>query len=53
MGGMAGPFLKAATQSTEAVIRLIEEIREEIRITMFGVGAANLSALSQTPLIEY
>ncbi len=53
MGGMAGQFLKAATQSTEAVIQLIEEIREEIRITMFGVGAANLSALSQTPLIEY
>ncbi|WP_322509777.1 type 2 isopentenyl-diphosphate Delta-isomerase [Anaerolinea sp.] len=53
MGGMAGQFLKAATQSTEAVIELIEETREEIRITMFGVGAANLKALSSTPLIEY
>ena len=41
LGGMAGPFLKAANQSVDEVIRTIQEISEEIRICMFGVGVAN------------
>jgi isopentenyl-diphosphate Delta-isomerase len=51
-GGMAGPFLKAAVKAPEEVNRVIREIRDEIQICMFGVGAANLQALKQTVLIN-
>jgi isopentenyl-diphosphate delta-isomerase len=51
MGGMAGKYLKAATQSSEAVLQLIYEIRTQIRICMFGVGAVNLQALRQAQLV--
>jgi isopentenyl-diphosphate delta-isomerase len=50
MGGMAGLFLRAATESGEAVLRLIEEITAQIRICMFGVGAVNLLALQKAQL---
>lgn len=50
MGGMAGPFLKAAAVSTEAVLELEREITAQIRIAMFNTGAANLTELAQTPL---
>lgn len=50
MGGMAGPFLKAAAISTEAVLEMEREITAQIRIAMFNVGAGNLDELAQTPL---
>jgi isopentenyl-diphosphate delta-isomerase len=50
MGGAAGPFLKAAVDSVEAVQKLIWELAMQIRITMFVSGAANIPALKQTPL---
>ena len=50
MGGMASPFLKAADESTEAVIEEINRIKREIQICMFAVGAGDLEQLSQTPL---
>ncbi len=50
LGGMAGPFLKAAVQSLEVTIQTISEIRRELQICMFAAGAANLTALQQTPL---
>jgi isopentenyl-diphosphate delta-isomerase len=50
LGGMAGPFLKAASESATAAVRVIEEVRQEIRICMFGVGAGNLNALRQAKL---
>lgn len=52
LGGMAGVFLKAAAVSAENVVRLIEEISEQIRICMFGVGAADLAAFKQNHLID-
>ncbi len=52
LGGMAGPFLKAAVQSTEMTIQTIHEVRREIQVAMFAAGAANLEALQNTPLIE-
>ncbi len=52
LGGMAGPFLKAAVESLETTIQTIEEISREIRICMFGAGAASIAQLQQTPLIE-
>jgi isopentenyl-diphosphate delta-isomerase len=53
LAGMARPFLKAADISVEATIELGSVIRDQLRITMFAIGAANLSALRNTPhLVE-
>lgn len=52
LGGMAGPFLKAAAQSEELTLKTIDEIIKEIQICMFAAGAANLEQLSLTPLID-
>jgi isopentenyl-diphosphate delta-isomerase len=46
IGGMAGPFLKAADISTEETVRAIWEIQREIQITMFAAGAAQVEELS-------
>jgi len=51
LGGMAGPFLKAASTSLEYTIKVIEEIQREIRVCMFAVGAKNLDQLHQVSLI--
>ena len=50
LGGIAGPFLKATSESVEAVDQLIWEVATEIRIAMFASGAGSLAALKQTPL---
>jgi len=47
MGGMAGPFLKSATESLEATIQAILDIKKEIRISMFASGASCLDQLSE------
>ena len=55
LGGMAGPFLKAASLTgdpVQEVLNVIHEIRDEIRICMFGVGAASLHGLQQVPLLR-
>lgn len=52
MGGLAGPFLKAADHSIEAVDQLIQELTAQIRITMLCSGAADISQLQQTPLLK-
>jgi isopentenyl-diphosphate delta-isomerase len=52
LGGMAGPFLKAAAQSLEETLKTIEEIRREVQVCMFAAGAASLDALHQIPLVE-
>ncbi|MDX1521282.1 MAG: type 2 isopentenyl-diphosphate Delta-isomerase [Anaerolineae bacterium] len=48
LGGMAGPFLKAAVKSTEAVHDEIEIARAELRVAMFGIGAATIDDLQGT-----
>lgn len=53
MGGMAGPFLKAAIHSHEDVIQIINRIKREIQISMFGVGAGDLDALTKAQLIKH
>lgn len=50
LGGMAGPFLKAAAQSLEATVQTIEELRREIQVCMFAAGAADLDQLRNTEL---
>ena len=51
-GGLAGPFLHAAAQSTEAVAETIAILVAQLRTAMFCVSAGNLEQLHQTPLIR-
>ena len=49
--GLAGEFLKVAVQGgVEATVELADVITEELKISMFCAGAADLNALSQTQL---
>lgn len=50
--GMAGPFLKAAAVSTEAVSEAITEITRVLRIAMFCAGAGSIPELQATPLLK-
>lgn len=43
IAGMAAPFLKPAMESTQAVIDVIEQIKQEIRITLFLLGKNKIS----------
>jgi isopentenyl-diphosphate delta-isomerase len=52
LGGMAGLFLKAAVESLEATVLTIAELKRELQVCMFVVGAHNLSELQQTPLVS-
>ena len=54
LGAMAGPFLKAAAESSEAVVRTIDHVVSELRLVMFATGSADLTALrmSKLALIE-
>ncbi|MBZ0276865.1 MAG: alpha-hydroxy-acid oxidizing protein, partial [Anaerolineae bacterium] len=52
MGGIAGPFLKAADQSCEAVDELIRQLVVQLRVAMLCSGAANIAQLQQTPLMK-
>jgi isopentenyl-diphosphate delta-isomerase len=45
LGGMARPFLKAASISLEQTIQTIHTIKSQIQVCMFASGAANLSSL--------
>ena len=52
LGGMAGPFLKAATVSSDAVMDTLEETIRVLRIAMFSAGAGDIETLHKTPLIS-
>nr|BAL53923.1 isopentenyl pyrophosphate isomerase [uncultured prokaryote] len=52
VAGMAGPFLKAAAVSTEAVSEAITEITRVLRIAMFCAGAGSIPELQATPLLK-
>ena len=52
IAGIASPFLKAANDSVQAVISSISDVIEVLRITMFGIGAASLSELRDSPFLE-
>jgi isopentenyl-diphosphate delta-isomerase len=51
MGGMAGPFLKAAVVSVEKVVETIGEVRTEIGVAMFAAGAGSIEQLQRTELV--
>jgi isopentenyl diphosphate isomerase/L-lactate dehydrogenase-like FMN-dependent dehydrogenase len=45
---MAGPFLKAADKSLQAVVDQITVTQKELQIAMFGIGVRNITALKNT-----
>lgn len=53
LAGIAGPFLKAASRSHEASSALADDVLSEMRICMFASGAASLSKLKETQLVEF
>jgi isopentenyl-diphosphate delta-isomerase len=52
LGGIAGPFLKAADESTEAVSEFIDVLSRQIRIVMLCSGASSIAALQRVPLMK-
>ncbi|MEM6280839.1 MAG: type 2 isopentenyl-diphosphate Delta-isomerase [Chloroflexota bacterium] len=52
LGGLAGPFLKAADHSVEAVLQLIDELTAQLRIAMFCTGSSMIPELQDTELIQ-
>lgn len=51
LGGMAGPFLKAADDSSEAVVEAIDHLARELLVTMFAAGAGDIPTLQRVPLV--
>lgn len=49
LAGSARPFLRAADLSAEATIELGGILRDQLRIAMFSIGAADLDHLRGTP----
>jgi len=50
LGGMASPFLKAASTSTEHTIKLIKLVDAQIQTTMFSAGVKTISDLQNVKL---
>lgn len=48
--GSAGPFLRAASESTTAVAELLAVLVTQLRVAMFAAGAADIPALQNTSL---
>jgi isopentenyl-diphosphate Delta-isomerase len=49
IAGMAAPILRAAEEGEEAVDALIATVIRELRATLFGVGAASITAFRRAP----
>ena len=52
LGGMAGSFLKAAAESGEQAVEMIQLVRKQIQVTMFAAGVPNLASLSKYNLVK-
>jgi isopentenyl-diphosphate delta-isomerase len=52
LGGMAGPFLKAAALSTENTVEMIKLTKRQIQVTMFACGAEMLESLKVGKLVK-
>lgn len=50
LGGMAGPFLRAAADSAPHITEAIRLVIEQLRVTMFAVGAPELKSLGRAEL---
>ncbi len=51
LAGFAGPLLRAAARSAQTVADELRLLHAQLRVTMFAVGAADLEALRQAPLV--
>lgn len=49
--GVAGPFLRAASESTAAAIELILLFVAQLRVAMFAAGAIDIATLGRTPVV--
>jgi isopentenyl-diphosphate delta-isomerase len=52
LGGMAGPFLKAANVSAQAVADLAAEMADVLRTVMFCLGITTVEVLKGTPALQ-
>lgn len=52
LGGLAGPFLKAADASPEALDQLIREIHTQLKIAMLCSGNQDIASLQSDTLIK-
>ncbi|HDD54637.1 MAG TPA: type 2 isopentenyl-diphosphate Delta-isomerase [Chloroflexi bacterium] len=52
LAGLAGPFLKAADESPQAVLQVIDRLTREIQISMFASGAKDLRSLGKIHLLK-
>jgi isopentenyl-diphosphate Delta-isomerase len=52
LGGMAGPFLRAAAMSLENAVKAIEVIKRQIEVTMFAVAASTPPELQHAKLVQ-
>jgi isopentenyl-diphosphate delta-isomerase len=52
LGGLAGPFLKAANVSSAAVGEAIDLIISQIRVAMFASGSSSLAQLRHATLLR-
>jgi isopentenyl-diphosphate delta-isomerase len=52
LGGLAGPFLKAANSSAQAVQDLADELADQLRTVMFCLGIPDIQSLKGTPALR-
>ncbi|MEW6716711.1 MAG: type 2 isopentenyl-diphosphate Delta-isomerase [Chloroflexota bacterium] len=52
LAGMAGIFLRAAVHSQRVAIETIEEVKRQIQVCMFAIGAGDLDSLRKKPLVK-
>lgn len=52
LGGMAGPFLRAASESDEQAVETLQLVKRQIQVTMFAAGLPDVRALQACRLIE-
>jgi len=50
LAGLAGPFLKAAVESVDAVLEFFRLLERQLRVTMLCAGVSDIPALKQAPL---
>jgi isopentenyl-diphosphate Delta-isomerase len=53
LGGMAGPFLKAANTSAQAVVDLVSEVADVLQTVMFSLGVTGVEALKGSPALRF
>ncbi len=52
LAGIARPFLEAAVLSPEHVLKVVRVIENQLRVSMFCAGSADICALQSTPLLR-